>query len=443
MNSWLPVLVIVIGGATSIVHASPASRCALGSSSDLGFSTDDIPELSADTGFIPAGSPVQVRVTGRLVGNTSVAMGLQPTACWDEHGMTVGIAGVPQAGLLDSQYGAELHVFVRIHASVLGHTIDFTGEVPLGGFIPSDLLLADVASFDPTLLPGSPTTSVAASDTTSPITVLSTNVLGTIIPVGGLTGDLNITAQGELTTSYSTNRVAVGNAALSQATDVAAVVPPAEGYRGVLVETLGADGSVEYAPSIVLSLHANVKIFGIGVASFTIATVNLPLPNLHRDINLAGSATGFALPFLDTVPERLGFSSGGTQSLPLHDAGGAPLVVDVVSAPAGVTAAELAVEPGQTGRLVVTASDPTSLAGTSLVLSTNDPDHLQLMVALDPSAGNPDDGGGDGNGGGGGGGGDDDGNGGVGSGCNAGSSSSSGAVALALALVLWRRRRTS
>jgi len=277
--------------------------------------------------------------------------------------------------------------------------------------------------------------------------VLSTNVLGTIIPIGALTGDLNITAQGQLTTSYSTNHVTVGNAALGQATDVAAVVPPAEGYRGLLVETLAADGGVEYSPSIVLSLHANVKILGIAIANFTIATVNLPLPHLHRDVDLAGSATGFALPFLDNAPERLGFSSGATQSLPLHDAGGAPLVVDVVSAPAGVTAAELAVEPGQTGRLVVTASDPTSLAGTSLVLATNDPDHLQLTVALDPSAGNPDDGGGDGNGGGGGGG-DDDGNGGVGSGsgCNAGSSSSSGSgavVSLALALVLWRRRRAT
>src|SRR5258706_6451806 len=110
MKATLPITLLTLATAGSA--RADQARC-VETSSDLAFTVSDLPELTADTGWIPSGSPMQIRVAGRLAGTTTVAMSLAPTACWAQD-MTITTTGLPQTGLLDSAYGAELQVKGKI-----------------------------------------------------------------------------------------------------------------------------------------------------------------------------------------------------------------------------------------------------------------------------------------------------------------------------------------
>src|SRR5262245_39762487 len=165
-------LAILLATATSSQRAAAdVTRCS-GANADLMYQGTLLAPISGDTGWLPSGSKAQLRLTGRVAGQPTVAMGLSPTACWDG-GLMLTAPGRVGTGLLDFAYGAELHLFGQIHASVLGIHYDWMGEIPIP-ILPTDLMLANTQAFDPSLLPGSPVDHVSGSDTTSPITVLST-----------------------------------------------------------------------------------------------------------------------------------------------------------------------------------------------------------------------------------------------------------------------------
>ena len=358
-----------------------SSRCA-STEADLTYSAQVLPTLTGDTGWFPGGSPAQLKITGKLVGETTIAMGLAPSACWD-NAMTMTAPGRAKTGLLDSQYGAEVHVFGQIHTSVLGVAIDRSGEIPVP-FVPNDLALTGTTAFDPVALPGSAQPVISVSDTTSKIPVISTNVLSSIIPISGISGGLTIYVQGQMTTSYATQSIQLGDGAITSASGSVAATQPAAGYGATLEAPLYAHGTLTYAPSLIFDAAFTVKILGITVVSWDIASIGLPLPTIDRAVDLTGNGVSFALPHLANVPETLGFATGATQTLTLHNGGTAPLVV-TPTAPAGTTAAPATIAPGADGTLTVTASDATTVGG-ALVLATNDPNHPELSVTLDPAA---------------------------------------------------------
>ena len=110
----------------------------------------------------------------------------------------------------------------------------------------------------------------------------------------------------------------------------------------------------------------------------------MPLPAIDCPISLTGAGTQIGLPHIDTLPAQLGFASGASQQLQLHNDGAAPLMIELASAPDGVTAEAVTIAPGADGAVQITAADLTSNA--SLVLSTNDPNNPTLTIALDANA---------------------------------------------------------
>src|SRR5262245_41712340 len=113
----------VLVASSGLAHAD-VNRCST-ADADLSFAATDFQELDGDTGWFPGGEPAQLRITGRVTGQTTVDMGLSPTGCWPDH-MSLAAPGRAQTGMLDSEYGAELHVFGQIHTSVLGISIDWS-----------------------------------------------------------------------------------------------------------------------------------------------------------------------------------------------------------------------------------------------------------------------------------------------------------------------------
>ena len=356
-------------------------RCSQGQV-DLVYSAHDLPDAQGDTGWFPGGSSAQLRLTAQLVGETTVAMSLSPTACWGD-AMTITAPGIAQTGLLDSEYGAAFQVLGQIHTSLLGYAIDWEGAIPLPYWLPNNLLMAGTTSFDPAALPDSPVPIVSVtSNQTSPITLVSTDLLSAIIDLVGISGGLRLTAQGVITTSYHTSSIAIGDASLASATAAATIAAPADGFAGALSASIAASGVVSYSPAIVLSARLYVAILHINVVNWDLADVTIPLPAIDRAVQLAAKPIAIALPRLDPIPTSLGFAGGASQALTLHDAGEMALAIEVATAPPGVTAASITIPPGQDGVLHVTAADPSALDGSVLVLSTNDPSHATLSIAL-------------------------------------------------------------
>lgn len=373
----------VVFGVSSPVRAD-VTRCA-GGEAAVAYSVDDLPTQSGDTGWFPGGSVAQLRLTGEIVGKTTVAMGLAPTACW-RHGMAVATPGEGKTGMLDVEYGAALHLLGQIHTSVLGHSIDWSGEIPIP-YIPTDLELAGTTTFDPILLPDSPVKSASVSDTTSPITVISSNVLGELIDITGISGGLYVTVQGAMTSTYSTTSISIGDdGVITSATGTAPVAAPAAGYDPMLAVAASATGTVHYAPSLVFAANFDVKILGIRVVNWQIASIAMPLSAIDRPISLVGAGAQIGLPHIDVLPQQLGFANGASQPLQLHNGGAAPLMIELASAPDGVTVEAITIAPGADGIVQVAAVDPSAVGTAALVLSTNDPNHPSLTVALDPAA---------------------------------------------------------
>jgi len=414
MNKLAALVVLVAGSRAQ----AEVVRCSTGDA-DVHYHSEAFSQLSGDSGWFPASSPAQLRLTARLAGQTTVAMGLAATACWDQP-MTASVAGRAQAGMLDFAYGAELHLFAQIHTSVLGHAIDWSGEVPL----PTDYLVGHTTTFDPILLPGAALDHVSGSDTTSALTLLSSNVIGDLIDITGISGGLHLDAVGALTTSYRTTQVALGANPITTADGAVAVATPASGFGPALDLPAAASGVVTYNPALTFNVGFNVKILGISVANWTLYSMTVPLPQVDDPIVLGGDQAHIPLPKAPPLAgAHVDFAGGATQTLAIHNAGEAPLMIEGSSA--GVTAPLVTIAPGQDGTLQLTATE--AFGDGDFVLATNDPGQPSVTITVGREIGGtglP--------------GGDDDSV--EHSGCNAGGRQG-GAIALALLAILRRRRR--
>jgi len=422
-------LLLVAVAALPTTARADVTRCSTGSA-PVAFSEEDIPTQSGDTGWFPGGSPAQLRLTGEIVGKTAVKMDLGPTACWDG-AMALTTPGVAKTGTLDVEYGAQLQLFAQIHTSILGESIDWSGQIPIP-YIPTDLLLAGSAAFNPVMLPDSKIASVSVSDTTSSIPVISTTSLSSLIGISGISGGLSVTVTGEMTSTYTSQAISLGDATITSATGSAAIEAPAAGYGANLAVTAGAIGNVHYVPALVFAANFNVTILGFKIVNWQLASITMPLTEIDRPVMLAGAPTQIGLPHLDTVPQQLGFASGGSQELQLHNSGGAPLMLELASGPSGVSANPVTIAPGSDG-IVDVIADPTMVAG-DLVLTTNDPNHPTISIALDASSSGQMNGGS---------GSDDSGDPSSLGGCNVGGGSGGGAglFLLGVGLLVMRRRR--
>ncbi|MBX3159781.1 MAG: hypothetical protein KF773_27675 [Deltaproteobacteria bacterium] len=342
--------------------------------------------LEGDTGWYPANSPAQLRVWGRIVGETNVDMRVRPTACWDK-GMKLTVPGTPNGSWLDYAYGAELHVLAGIHTSVLGYDLNWEGEIPLPSYIPTDLLLANGAPFT-----GGANGQGSAVDATAPVTVFSTDVLRDYIGISGISGGLRITATGSMKTTYRTTelrangRTVAGDAGIPVNTST-------NTFGDALDVPLAAKGQLVYQPTITLSAQFTARFLGVTIIDRTLASYALPLPSIARDIELASGMVHIPLPNARGLAgSRIDFAPAATQRLPVHNSGEAPLVIEPAALPAGVTTQRIVVAPGADGALVVTAAADVFAAGggATLKLVTNDPDNPTVDVVLGRDIGGTD-----------------------------------------------------
>jgi MYXO-CTERM domain-containing protein len=400
------VTLAIVASAEAQILATPCPtdkyRCG---KADIRFDQTDaaIPfEFDFDTGWTPANSPLQVRITAGLWAHTRVGLTGTLATSWPD-ALTIQAFGKPEdGGILGFHYGAEFEAQGRIDISVLGQDITWTGDIP---YVPEfDLELQDAKTFGAWAFdPG-----VSISSETEPQEIASVSIsdlLGSSIP--GIDGGFELSVAIELQATYVTTQIVVddvngqpvtGGAITSEdgATSetysggkhVDFEVHP-EGtvdYTGVLhlipsffISFLGSDFSIPIA-DIPLSI-------GLGATEwdFTPETVRVPLPDLRvteREIDFGDVEVG------DTVKKSVhskdlgeadahaalwldGHGTGEAAAFTLHDD-----AIDV--APAGDLATEIAFAPEREGTFDV-----------DLTLESNDPDDPVQLVHLHGTAHDP------------------------------------------------------
>jgi hypothetical protein len=303
--------------------------------------------------------------------------------------MQAGLAGRPGTGLLDVAYGAELALYGRIHTTVLGQEFNWEGQIPIP-WIPEDLLIGATAAFDPTV---EPTGVARVTDSTDPVTVISTNLLSSIISLGGISGGLYVTVTGSMATSYRTRSAAFAGATVDAATDRVSIARPSDGFSSSLQLPVALDGVVRYEPALTFAAGFDLRLLGIRVVDWQLVSIPMTLPPIERAVKLTGDPFRIGLPQLDGIGEgaRMDFATGNTQSLRIKNDGAARLELAAVEAPPGVSLQSIVLAPGGETSLSVTIDDGALASGTAqLVLETNDPDRARLLVDLGRDVGGTD-----------------------------------------------------
>lgn len=379
---------IVLGGL--LLDAAPASAAPCSSAEvDLAWAGTDFAEISGDTGWFPSNYAAQLRLTGRVVGETAVGAGARADACWTQS-MTATVDARRDSGWLDVAYGAEMHLYAKIDTSILGNAIYWEGEIPLP-YIPRDLLLAGQTTFDPSL-DGQPDAQV--SDGTAPITLLSSDVIGDLIGVFGISGGLRVTVTPSMVTSYRSNQLHLGNATAATPTQSIMIPRPNVGFDEALELPMSMDGLITYRPTLTFNARFDVKILGYRVVDWNLFGIPLNLPALERPMTLTSETPAhFALPVLEGIGEgaRMDFAGNATQSIEIRNRGEKELTLDPASLPPGISAATLTVPPGGKAMLQVTAAETAFDEGSAtLRLASSDPDHAEVAIILGKDVGGTD-----------------------------------------------------
>ncbi len=224
-------------------------------------------DQAVDTGWIPQGSPVQMRLF--VSAGNSVAIDMPGRALYDWDAEAVRFAGTAGAGRFAYDVG------VRIEAKV---RFDVQGQVWESDLLgPYDWAIQDAAVFTPYLLPGHPERPVQIEDDTDDVDVASIPVAPNLLIASG-TLDIALRAQveGRLEGIHVevVPQTAPGPSTFVTETGAFADLPAGPGPGPVEAEgrTLCR---VRHAPTVVVYPHLVLTVLG---QAFDIAGIEVPVP---------------------------------------------------------------------------------------------------------------------------------------------------------------------
>jgi hypothetical protein len=353
-------------------------------------------DVDFDTGFVPAGSPLQLRFGIAIGGSTEVDLGGDVVTAWPP-ALNVAVPGRPGSGRLAINYGFEIVAQLRYDLDIAGIRYTNTVDIPIP-FIPEDLRLAGEVAFDPFVLPGADPRPVRIDDSTEPIRVVSLDVVDFIVDVPGVGGGFLVSAEAALETGYQTDRIQVGDAlpivGEGERTRVDPPVetdPDGEGGYGASAELLvHPEGTLTYDGRIVIVPELYVEALGLRW-DFPLTEIEIPVVDLAREAIFDDVLVDVPLPDVDVQPARLDLGwawVGAAAAMPLVfvNNGDAPLVVEAatVSGPFAPDQATLTIEPHRTARVSMRFR-PEAPGEVAVMFSfaTNDPDEPSLVVLLE------------------------------------------------------------
>jgi hypothetical protein len=368
--------------------------------------------IEVDSGWVPSGAPLQVRVGFRLAGETRIEMPATAYAFWPT-ALSILPVGLADGGRLAIDYGLEITARLRFDVTIAGVRYVWEGDIPLPGGIPRDLRMAGETRWTPFALPGSAPRPVSVRDATAPITALSVSLDSVIGSVAGavVDGGLSLGLRGELSAAYQGERIDVIRSELPGGPSVpisahlgAAIVaaPVATGYGAAEDLALRPRGRITYTGTLVAEPTVFVELVG---RRFELARFEFPIPIVDTSSEPAfeGAPIHVPLPDVATVEDALAFGrvsvgSRASASVRFRNDGEAELWVRPVSPepPFEVAGDELRLPPRSERSVPISFAPARAGVVSGLVaFATNDPDRPTFTVRVAGEGGLADAGAGD------------------------------------------------
>jgi len=356
---------------------------------DFAYREMRLPSVSLDTGWVPGGSPIQVRFTLDMMGETHIDMGGQLNTYWP-FGLTMGVPGRADAGLLHMAWGVQVTAQARINVTVLGVRYTWTGNIP---FVPEfDLRLVDDQTFTPFVLPGSVPRPVVAEDTTDSLRLFGVGIRDIVGgSIAGIDGGLEVQARGRLRTSYQGTRTFIDDARAPILTALEAVQywePTPAGFGAFQDITVRPEGTLSYDGQVVLTPAFYVTLLG---RRWEIPIVDVPIRIVDSTQSIMFDADMVHVPLPDIAIDptmldigTIEFGASSMRSLRIRNQGEAELTVRVQpSMSIDLSAPMLSLPPSSEGTLDLDIM-PLSAGPYSetLTLRTNDPDQPTIRIRV-------------------------------------------------------------
>jgi MYXO-CTERM domain-containing protein len=337
-------------------------------------------DFDFDTGWLPAGSPVQVRLVAFLHGRTRVDLGGTLDATWPDPIM-LAPKGRPATGLLAIDDGFEVKAQGRFHVTVAGKDYDWTGDLP--GIPGVDLSTKESVIFDPWAWKGGALVPTVTGKTGT-VTLAKVPITSSIIPIPGISGGFDLDGAAEFSASYVTTRLSFDELlAKDSIRDVTSVFATT---RVLLSDAPSFDTALTIHGELThgMKLHFIPGFyFEILGKKFELPLADIPvsLPDATEDWTFDDVPIHVPLPRLEVKPMdvALGELPIGVDTpllLTVFDTGEARVVLDAKD-PKGVvdvTTTHLVIEPGFSDSLRAVVH-PSTLGpiDTTIEVRSNDP----------------------------------------------------------------------
>jgi MYXO-CTERM domain-containing protein len=297
--------------------------------------TDTLPiEWSFDTGWVPQGSPLEVRIQAGVWAHTTVRLGGELTTSWP-NALELRTPGLADGGWFGFHYGASFSAEGKLEISVLGQDFSWQGDLP---FVPQfDFQVQADDTFDSWgWKPG-----VTIQSTTEPQKIASIglgDIIGVDIP--GLDGGFELDIAFELKATYVTDRIVVstidGQPVTGGPIDPSHLETKTAYLGGPNVELdVHPEGTVDYDGVIHLIPAFYVDLLGQSW-SIPIADIPIPFPITTIDWSFDDRRVHVPLPDLYVTKTEIDFGEvqvgkEGTSPLGFLNAGEALLHFQVES----------------------------------------------------------------------------------------------------------------
>lgn len=337
--------------------------------------------IDLDTGWVPAGLPVQARFRAALVGGTEVAMNGQLVAGWPTP-MALELRGDENGGRLALDYGVQLNARVRLNLDTGVGSANWEGAIPYVPMI--DFRATAMSPFTPWAW----APPVAVRGMTARQRVADIPLTDALIRIPGISGGFTIDISAEIEATWQSRRVTFG----LDADPITPTMPRTQGrfsagavaeYSPRMEGEMAHTGTLHVYPSLYVSLLGRRW-------SLQVADIPIPLGPFRTDVVTDPSVARLALPDIAGTIDALDFGEvplgqSSERVLPIANTGeGAGSIVGVDGFGPFSAPTRRGMLPPRSRAMLVLTFTPVAPGVTEgeVVVNTSDPDSPRVRVRV-------------------------------------------------------------
>lgn len=264
---WRSLALLALGSITLL----PVTAAAEGPSEDSEFSPFyqqlllGFEDASVDTGWIPGGSPVQMRFFADAA--NSITIDLPGVAHYDWRTEELRFEGDAGAGLFEYDIGLEIVASVKVDVAVAQWQSDLLG--------PYDWGVEAMTTFTPYLLDGNPERPAVVADKSGALDLVSIPLIPDVVVISG---NLDIALFVDIEASLHCNRIEVlgpdGTVTSFTSEGESLWIDPGE-HEGDLLMPATAYCQLTTSPTLIINPHLVVSVL---FDDYDIAGIDIPIP---------------------------------------------------------------------------------------------------------------------------------------------------------------------